>query len=409
MARIINFYDNASSSTTPTIGNISASDLNTYIDDAGYEAGNDGSPVLGNIYINSTDGSVRYYNGTNWIEIATVTETDAIRTTQGTSAGDTDMGSYTGSIIASGESVKENIQSLETAIEGLAAGLSFQGNWDADSNSPSLASGVGSAGHYFNVSVAGATNLDGITDWEVGDWAIFTETGVWQKIDNTSTVTSVNSQTGAVDLGIDDLNDVDTTTSSPSIGDSLEWDGSNWVAVTPAAAGNPVATVIISASNIAPTGYLYCDGNPVSRVTYSNLYALLGDAYGEGDGSTTFNLPDMRGKFARGIDDGAGNDPNAGTRVATATGGNTGDNIGSEQADATDVNGLGTNTTGSSHGHTITATSAGEAGSGKGTAGGEANQGTIPVASGGSHTHGVTSSDDETRPLNLSFKYYIKY
>ena len=84
MARIINFYDNASSSTTPTIGNISASDLNTYIDDAGYEAGNEGSPVLGKIYINSTDGSVRYYNGTNWIAIATVTETDANRHTQGT-------------------------------------------------------------------------------------------------------------------------------------------------------------------------------------------------------------------------------------------------------------------------------------------------------------------------------------
>lgn len=62
-------------------------------------------------------------------------------------------------------------------------GLNFKGNWDANTNSPTLTSGVGTTGDWYNVSVAGSTNLDGISDWEVGDKAIFNGTA-WEKIDN---------------------------------------------------------------------------------------------------------------------------------------------------------------------------------------------------------------------------------
>lgn len=51
----------------------------------------------------------------------------------------------------------------------------------------------------------------------------------------------------------------------------------------------------------APTGFLFCHGQAVSRTTYSALYAILGDSHGSGDGSTTFNLPDYRGSFLRGL------------------------------------------------------------------------------------------------------------
>jgi microcystin-dependent protein len=51
----------------------------------------------------------------------------------------------------------------------------------------------------------------------------------------------------------------------------------------------------------APTGYLLCAGAAVSRVTYATLYALIGTTYGIGDGSTTFNLPDLRGRMALGV------------------------------------------------------------------------------------------------------------
>jgi hypothetical protein len=78
-------------------------------------------------------------------------------------------------------------------------GLAFQGLWNAATNSPTLASGTGTQGHYYIVSVAGTTNLDGITDWAVGDWAVFSG-AVWQKLDQSNSVVSVNGQTGVVVL-----------------------------------------------------------------------------------------------------------------------------------------------------------------------------------------------------------------
>lgn len=64
-----------------------------------------------------------------------------------------------------------------------STGLVYKGLWDASANSPALTSSVGTAGDFYIVSTAGTTNLNGITDWQVSDWAIF-EGGVWQKIDN---------------------------------------------------------------------------------------------------------------------------------------------------------------------------------------------------------------------------------
>lgn len=86
----------------------------------------------------------------------------------------------------------------------ITGGLVYQGSWNASTNTPTLASGVGTNGYYYVVSVAGTTNLDGITDWQVGDWAIFNGT-TWQKIDQTNLVSSVNGQTGAVVLGYADV------------------------------------------------------------------------------------------------------------------------------------------------------------------------------------------------------------
>jgi len=83
-------------------------------------------------------------------------------------------------------------------------GLSYQGTWNASTNTPTLASGVGTNGYYYIVSTAGSTNLDGITDWQVGDWLLFNGT-VWQKIDQTNLVISVNGQTGVVSLTYTDV------------------------------------------------------------------------------------------------------------------------------------------------------------------------------------------------------------
>lgn len=82
-----------------------------------------------------------------------------------------------------------------------------------------------------------------------------------------------------------------------------------------------------------PEGWLLCDGSAVSRSTYSNLYRSIGVCWGEGNGSSTFNLPDLRGMFLRGVSGSSSNDQDATKRVAK-NGGNKGNNVGSYQEDA---------------------------------------------------------------------------
>ena len=67
------------------------------------------------------------------------------------------------------------------------------------------------------------------------------------------------------------------------------------------ASSSPVGTVTKTASSVAPFGWLLCDGSEISRTTYSDLFAAIGTTYGIGDGSTTFNIPDARGKSALGV------------------------------------------------------------------------------------------------------------
>jgi microcystin-dependent protein len=70
----------------------------------------------------------------------------------------------------------------------------------------------------------------------------------------------------------------------------------------------PSGAVMSFAMNAAPTGWLECDGAAVSRTTYSALFTAIGTTFGTGDGSTTFNLPNLRGEFVRGWDHGRGVD-----------------------------------------------------------------------------------------------------
>ena len=124
-----------------------------------------------------------------------------------------------------------------------------------------------------------------------------------------------------------------------------------------------------------PTGYLECNGSAISRTTYADLFSAISTSYGVGNGSTTFNIPDLRGEFIRGFDNGRGVD--------------SGRSFGSFQADEfkSHTHGfkLGTNTT----------TSTNFARDGRSTSIITA----FTYATGGS----------ETRPRNLSMMYVIKY
>ena len=73
-------------------------------------------------------------------------------------------------------------------------------------------------------------------------------------------------------------------------------------------AATPAGAVMPFAMQTAPTSWLECDGSAISRTTYATLFAAIGTVYGIGDGTTTFNLPDLRGEFVRGWDHGRGVD-----------------------------------------------------------------------------------------------------
>lgn len=93
---------------------------------------------------------------------------------------------------------KVPVSELPAAVLGA---LSYQGTWDASTNNPTLTSSVGTKGYYYVVSVAGNTNLNGITDWLVGDWAVYNGT-VWQKVDNTDAGGDVVGPSSATDNAI---------------------------------------------------------------------------------------------------------------------------------------------------------------------------------------------------------------
>lgn len=151
----------------------------------------------------------------------------------------------------------------------------------------------------------------------------------------------------------------------------------------------PSATVSAYMADTAPVGWLLCDGVAYSRTTYASLFALVGVRFGSGDGTTTFNVPDLRGRFLRGVDAGSNRDPDAASRTAMNTGGATGNNLGTVQDDAM-----------LAHTHSYLIATGGQFPSTSAQTG-TPNAGSYNTSSAGSST--------ETRPKNASVQYIIKY
>ena len=111
----------------------------------------------------------------------------------------------------------------------------------------------------------------------------------------------------------------------------------------------PSGVVMPYAGSSAPTGFLLCDGSAISRSTYSDLFSAISTTYGTGDGSSTFNVPDLRGRVVAGQDDMGGSSAN---RLTDQTGGLNGDTLG-------DTGGSETHTLSTaqmpSHTHTVAA------------------------------------------------------
>jgi len=86
------------------------------------------------------------------------------------------------------------LKTVSSTINAIGA-INYKGTWDAQNNTPTLTSSVGTKGDYYVVSVAGNTNLNGITDWQISDWAIFNGS-VWEKVDNSEVIYVSNVATG---------------------------------------------------------------------------------------------------------------------------------------------------------------------------------------------------------------------
>ena len=151
----------------------------------------------------------------------------------------------------------------------VAGGLSYQGTWNATTNTPTLTSSVGTSGYYYVVATAGSTNLNGITDWQIGDWLIFNGS-VWQKIDQTNLVISVNGYTGAVVLTQTDISGTasltttqtltNKTLTSPIINEILDANGNEILGLSTTASSTDFLTVKNGIGVGVPL-HIYADGS----------------------------------------------------------------------------------------------------------------------------------------------------
>jgi len=178
----------------------------------------------------------------------------------------------------------------------------------------------------------------------------------------------------------DSINEIQTLT---FINDSIKLSKANSVYLP----SMPSGSIIAFGGRNIPNGWLLCDGSLVSRITYSRLFNTIDSVWGNGNGSTTFHIPDLRGQFLRGVSGTSSNDPDASIRTSKNSNGNSGNNVGSFQSDEL-----------KSHNHTIPISGGNSASSNYGGYGTYSNLNTTNNTGG-----------SETRPKNAYVYYIIKF
>lgn len=213
---------------------------------------------------------------------------------------------------------------------------------------------------------------------------------------------AANANTGAATLNVDGLGAVaikKNVNKDLSAGDIaagqiiiVVYDGTYFQMISWPGAGaldSLTGMVMACPFSTVPAGWLECNGAAVSRTTYAGLYAKIGVTYGSGDGSTTFNLPDYRGRFLRGWDHGAGVDPDAASRTDRGDT-TTGDYVGTKQTDEF-----------KSHNHDQHAD--------VGVMGIGSSSGYYCLKADGTWAMEPAKGGNETRPVNINVMYCIKY
>jgi len=187
------------------------------------------------------------------------------------------MASDSATALATQQSIKAYVDTQTTGV------LTYQGTWNADTNSPTLSSGSGTPGYYYIVSVAGSTNLDGITDWAVGDWAVFSDqaTDAWQKIDNTA-VGNVSGDGTA--------NDITMWSGSGTVTDApIAASGNNITTAGDVTVGDELTITTVSNATGDPDKFLCISG--ANKVDYRTGAQVLSDIGAASSGSLASYLP----------------------------------------------------------------------------------------------------------------------
>ena len=151
--------------------------------------------------------------------------------------------------------------------------------------------------------------------------------------------------------------------------------------------GIPTGSIIPFAANTPPSGWLNCDGSAVSRSTYAALFNLIGEMYGSGDGSTTFNLPNLQKRFPVGVGNGYGLGKTGGEETHTLTTEEMPEHTHNQKAHG--HTGTGSASEAGNHTHTASSASAG------------AHTHALTINSGGSHTHSASTGSGGTHRHNF--------
>lgn len=185
-----------------------------------------------------------------------------------------------------------------SSITNVIGALNYKGTWNASTNSPTLTSGAGTKGDYYVVSVAGSTSLDGISNWGIGDWAVYNGS-VWQRVEGGADLNGVNLSVSGT-----------STLSGLTASTALALDASkNIVSVTNTGTGSNVLSASPTLTGTADGASLRLSSLTSGRVATVGTSGLLQDQASLTFDGTNFSVDTSGNPVVKNRTSGAGNNP----------------------------------------------------------------------------------------------------